>query len=172
MYGMQNLNTGRESVSKHPREMAETTNIVTQPAKLNELMEVINVMGNISEKFAEHQSQIAASSAGQTSTKAAATTARDEAIKALPKKEMMQQTLIRQINREIATLERQIKAINSERQAGWAYEITKLYARVRRLTALLREITRATVENVKRFYIHVFIDHQPLLASVSVPLAR
>ncbi len=113
---MQLSNTGSETPRSKPSEMAET-NIVTQPAKLNELMEVINVMGAISEKIAEQRpmaSSMQSDSSG--SAKATAQSARDIAIANLPEAPVMQKNLISHIQKEIKTLEREVKLIAKERK--------------------------------------------------------
>lgn len=169
---MKSPQSGPNKLSSQASETAETTNIVTQPAKLNEFMEVINLMGTVSEKIAEHHSQYVGPSGGQIQAGSGSTTvsARDTAIASLPAPKKMQQKLVTYIEREIRSLEKLSKRVAFEKKQGWAYELTKIFARIRRLSALAREIVRASVDTIKRFYIHVFIDNQPILQGVAVPL--
>ncbi len=162
----------KESSSEASPEAApRAPSIVFQPQKLTEVMEVINVMGSISEKISDQHdvksdgTAAAASGSGSSATR----TRRDQAIAQLPSPEIMQKKLLAHIDAEVASLTKEAREISRRRGTGWAYDLTRLYARIRRLSALAHEILRASVDVVKRFYILVFIDGQALVQTPVAP---
>lgn len=143
---------------------------VMQPKRLDgmdQILDVINVMGSISEKMSERAPQMgggAMTSQGDQG-QSAGKSKRDDAIANLPKVEVMQKKLVDHIDNEINDLKKIAKKISASKEIGWAYKLNQIYARIRRLAALAGEILNASLDVIKRFYILVFIDEQPLLRS-------
>ncbi len=155
----------KEAHSEQPSEGEARANIVFQPQKLTEVMEVINVMGSISEKISEQHDLAAggAMTSSATGSSGTSVSARDQAIANLPSAQVMQKKLIAHIDAEVKALKKLAKEISVKRTTGWAYELTQVYARIRRLSALTHELLRASLEVLKRFYILVFIDGQAIV---------
>lgn len=148
----------------HSGESLVSANVVFQPTKLNEVMEMINFMGNISEKVNEQHAVFTGSSGGSTGGQQASGSAqRDQILQKLPPAIQMQRKLVKHIDQQITSLEKKAKRISRSRKRGWAYELNQIFSEIHRLAAIAREIMRASAEVVKRFYILVFIDHQPLV---------
>lgn len=140
-------------------------NIVYQPPKLNEIVEIINVMGNVSTKVREDNAgdwtgatALASGTAGQSGT-----SARDLAIAKAPTVPIMQKELIRHLEKEMKTIRRQTRTISRSNARGSAYLLSELYKKLRRLSELISQIAYASADVIKRFYISVFIDHQPMV---------
>lgn len=151
-------------------EQAEGPAVVFQPQKLTEIVEMIDLMGRISERVREDNSQDAAgggsSGSGQGKKgKSGGTSTRDQAIASLPAPLVMQQRLVHHIQKEIDTLSSQASSAARAAQRGSAYAMNELYKKIRRLYALMEEIIHASLEIIQRFYIAVFIDKQPILVS-------
>lgn len=93
-----------------------------------------------------------------------AISARDLAIAALPAPELMQKQLERHIRQEVKRLHtqaRQVARLGST--PGAAYRLTRIIARIRQYNALLAELLEAGVDLLRRFFIRVFVDKQPIL---------
>lgn len=88
---------------------------------------------------------------------------RDRAIAAIPLPVAMQRELEKHIQREVRNLRREARHIVRLGRPGTAFQLNQLYARIRRLNALLHEIYEASIEVLKRLFIRVFIDRQPIL---------
>jgi hypothetical protein len=142
--------------------------VVFQPQKLKEVVEIIDLMGNVATRVREDSSGDlpAAGMAGATArTGQTGTSARDEAIANAPAPAVMQQKLVSHIRQEIATIERQAKKIAKSGDRGSAFMLSNLYRKIRSLSALIANILEASVDTIKRFYISVFIDRQPLVVT-------
>jgi hypothetical protein len=150
--------TNLEQGSKAP-------NVVYQPPKLNEIVEIINVMGNVSTKVREDNAGDWTGAAAQTSgqTGQAGTSARDLAIKRAPSIPVMQQQLIKHLENEMKIIKKQAKAVSRSNARGSAYLLSELYKKLRRLSELISQIAHASADVIKRFYISVFIDKQPMV---------
>ncbi len=75
----------------------------------------------------------------------------------------MRDRLSQHIRQETRKLERLAKAAARSVQPGAAYTLNELYAKIRRLQALIAEILQASIDVLKRLFIRVFIDQQPIL---------
>ncbi len=144
--------------------------IVHQPPKMRELNDLLltfeELPSRVSEMTGEDRSgDMGASSAG--AGRAAAVTQpppRERKIMAMPQDEQtLKQELKAHIQREVQTLNQEAKKIERLNRPGAAHRLTKLYARIRRLNGLIAEILQASYETVKRLFIRVFIDEQPVL---------
>lgn len=89
--------------------------------------------------------------------------ARDQAIAALPIPIIMQKELEKHIRTEVKKLRREAQRIARMNKPGAAYKLNMLYKRIRGLNALLAEMLEASYDVLKRLFIRVFIDRQPIL---------
>lgn len=142
---------------------------VFQPQKLKEVVEVIDLMGTVALRIREDSSGDLGSGGGGTSGQGAGqqtgTSARDDAIASAPPMPVMQKKLVEHLELEVATIERQAKALARSNSRGSAFLLSELYRKLRRLSSLISEILHASADVIKRFYVSVFIDHQPLVVT-------
>lgn len=142
---------------------------VVQPQKLDlsSVAEVLADIGNVAEAAGEDRSGDWSGSAGgrpgMTVAGDHAVSPRDRAIAAAPAPTVMLRKLERHVVTEIKTLRRDIRRVTRIRAPGSAHHLNELYTRLRRLNALLRSLVEASVEVVKRLFVKVFIDKQPIL---------
>lgn len=151
--------------SSAPKSVNSAPSVVFQPQKLKEVVEIIDLMGNVALRVREDSSSDmggAGTGGGKTQQKSG-TSARDEAIAKAPPVEIMQKKLIVHLRQEIASIERQARRAAHSNDRGAAWLLTELYRKVRRMTSLMTEIIHASAEMIRRFYISVFIDQQPLV---------
>lgn len=158
------------------KEVAETpaATVVFQPQKLTDVLEMIDLMGTIAERVRDDRSGDASGSTGKSgkaAQKAAGVSARDAAINNAPPVPIMQQKLKVHIAKEIRALKRQASLLSHSRARGSAYLLNEIYRKIRRLTALTRELLKASAEVIRRFFISVFIDGQPIVVS-STPAGK
>ncbi len=147
-----------------------TQGVVFQPQKLKEVVDIIDLMGNISSRVREDSSGDMGGGGGGTAqgdqgTAGSQTSQRDEKIKNIPPIPMMQKELVSHLYKEINTLEKQVQSMKTQKGKGSAYMIAEMYKRIRKLSSLITEIVHASTEMIRRFYITVFIDKQPLVIS-------
>ena len=137
---------------------------VTQPEKLQGLLETIDLLDRVSEALGEDKStDLGGSGAGATqgSGKATGQSTRAQKIANLPEQGVMQKQLERHIQREISSLQKEVKATTRKiGKKGSAHNLNELYARIRRLNGVLSELFDAGYEVVKRLFIRIFIDKQ------------
>jgi hypothetical protein len=135
---------------------------VAQPKKLEGLLDTINLLNTVSERIGDKASENWSGGAtGQQASAAQGQTWRDEAIANLPATPAMQRELRTHIEKEIATLQKEVHAIaRRAAKPGAGYKLTKLYARIRRLNGILQELLESSVDVVKRLYIRIFVDKQ------------
>jgi len=139
---------------------------VTQPEKIGSLLDTLNLIDQMSERIGEDRSGDAAGSGGQMqsgSAGARAVSPRDQAIAALPSEQVMQTKLAEKIRTEVSTLRKQIHSIPGSSHPGGAFHLNKLYARIRFLNRLLATLFESSLDIIKRLFIRVFIDEQPIL---------
>ena len=141
--------------------------IVNQPKKLESLLMDIATLEKISEIGSGGPGDFGGAVSGGTGQgddgRTAGPTPRDQAIANLPSQEAMQQQLKNRITAEVKALRRQTKTLTRDGSPGAAYRLNELYASIRRLNSLLAELLDAGIEVVKRLFIRVFIDRQPIL---------
>ncbi|TSC79173.1 MAG: hypothetical protein G01um101425_810 [Candidatus Peregrinibacteria bacterium Gr01-1014_25] len=142
---------------------------VLQPAKtpgIEAILDQIDSM-QISEKTGEDRSgDMGAGSGGamtQTQGDTPVVSPRDQAIQNLPATQVMQRDIAKHITKEVRTLRRQAKTITRIGRPGQAFQLAQLYARIRKLNGLLAQIWEASTDVVKRMFIRIFIDKQPVL---------
>lgn len=151
------------SVSKGPEKVRS---VVFQPKALKEIVEVVDLMGTVASRVREDNSgDLPTSGRAAQAAKKDGTSSRDEAIAKAPPVAVMQQKLVKHLRREVAVIERQARraARSNEPGAGWL--LSELYKKIRRMTSLISEILTASATMIKRFYVSVFIDHQPLVVT-------
>ncbi|TSC57617.1 MAG: hypothetical protein Greene041619_1045 [Candidatus Peregrinibacteria bacterium Greene0416_19] len=146
--------------------------IVQQPQKLAELGQLLDTIDAFSNRVSERSSEDRSTdmgggtsgTAGQ-GTQGAQISPRDQAIKNMPESALvLRQELDHHIEKEIKRLERDADMLASHAsRPGAAYKLNHLYARIRRLRSLMHELVEAAVDLLRRLYIRVFIDKQPVL---------
>lgn len=141
--------------------------IVTQPQKLEGLLETIALLDRISERLGEDRSGDMGGGGGATGGQqsgSATVSARQQKIANLPAPEVMRKTLARHIEKEVRVLQKEIrKAAQRASRPGGAYKLNILYGRIRRLNTLLAELVDAAIDVLKRLFIKVVIDEQKIL---------
>lgn len=144
---------------------------VAQPQKLPHLSNMAELLGEI-EKIAENTGEDRSGDWSGTSpairgagagTGVQGVSPRDQAIADLPPGPVLRKQLERHIVTEIKTLRRDIRRIAKVRSGGSAFRLNELYTRLRRLNALLHDLFQASYEVLRRLFVKVFIDKQPIL---------
>lgn len=165
---MADLNSSEKAhMSSSPEKATENRLIVTQPPKMKELGQVLDAIDNLAQRVSERSSEDVSgdlgSSGGSSGTGQKRASPRDAAIALMPTAPaVLQAELAKHIEQEIKQLERKVSRAGAMSKAGGAYELNELYARIRKLRSLLREIVEASVDLLKRLFIRVFIDKQPI----------
>lgn len=142
--------------------------IVFQPQKLKEIVEVVDLMGTVAARVREDASSDIPGATGgkaQGSGQQTGTSARDDAIAKAPPVAVMQQKLVEHLEREVKTIERQARSLRNSNVRGSGFMLSELYRKIRRLRSLIGDILHASAEMIKRFYVSVFIDRQPLVVT-------
>lgn len=140
---------------------------VTQPEKIGSLLDTLNLIDQMSERIGEDRSGDMGSAGGgqaQAGAGAARTISpRDQAIANLPGEQEMQAKLAEKIRAEVRSLRSQIRSIPGSSRPGAAFKLNKLYARIRLLNRLLSTLLESSIEVIRRLFIRVFVDEQPVL---------
>ena len=150
---------------------AETSKlIVRQPGKLKELNNLLETFENLNARVSERTGEDASHDLGGAGAGATGgtqgtqgTSARDQAIKNIPVATVMKQKLTQHVRQETRKLEKLARAVARSSAPGSAHKLNALYAKIRRLNSVIREILDASLEVLQRFFIRVFIDQQPIL---------
>lgn len=166
---MADLNSAEKAqMSSAPEKVSESRLIVTQPPKMKELGQLLETLDSLTQRVSERTGEDTSSDLGGAggSTGAAGqrrASPRDAAIALMPTAPaVLQAELAKHIEKEIKMLERKVSSARNASKAGGAFELNELYARIRKLRALLREVVEASVDLLKRLFIRVFIDKQPI----------
>lgn len=163
--------------SSADKEMGLSTSVeksrltVSQPSKLKELTNLLetfeNLNARVSERTGEDRSGDLGGAGGGAATGgqqgAQGASARDLAIQKIPVPDVMQKKLTSHIREETRKLEKLAQRVARSSAPGSAHKLNELYARIRRLNSLVYDILEASVEVLKRLFIRVFIDNQPIL---------
>ncbi len=153
------------ALQKRESSLADAPAQVFQPQKLTEIVEMIDLMGKISERMGEDRSGDMGGQGGSSTTGAGqqkATTTRDDLIAGVPGGPIMQQKLVAHIHQEIHALNKEARKLSRSNRRGAAFLLTEVYKKIRHLSSLIEEILMAGADVVKRFYVAVFIDKQSL----------
>lgn len=161
------------SADKHPltSSIEKGRLVVSQPGKLRELTNLLetfeNLSARVSERTGEDSSQdlggagAAGATGGQQGTRGVSP--RDQAIQNLPAGAVMQEKLTSHIRQETRKLEKLAARVARSSAPGSAHTLNEFYAKIRRLNALIHDIFEASLDVLKRLFIRVFIDQQPIL---------
>ncbi len=166
---MSPLDAAADKQSTSTIEADNAPAFVFQPQKLTEIVDMIDLMGSISERVREDNSGDTGGAGGGTAgatqgTGGAKTTSpRDIALANLPVPQVMQQKLIKHVKSEIHALEKQVGSLSHSNSKGSAFMLTELYKKIRRMHSMIDDMFRASADMVRRLYIAVFVDRQPLL---------
>ena len=160
-------NTSPEAGDKKETSVeAVPTLIVSQPKKLEGLLETLTLIDKISETVGEDRSGDMGSG-GKGSGKGdddQKISLREQAIANLPDTPVMQRRLRAHIEKDVKKLRREIKRATSRAsKPGAACKLNTLYARVRRLNSLLSDLFNASQEVLKRLYVKIFVDKQTVI---------
>lgn len=140
--------------------------IVSQPKKLEGLLETLVLLDRVSEIVGEDRSGDmggAGMGAGQGDDDQTVSQ-REQAIANLPDAPVLQKHLRSHIEKEVKKLQKEVKyAARRASKPGSAYKINGLYARIRRLNALLADLLDASHEVLKRLYVKIFVDKQTVI---------
>lgn len=156
----------RQSESVSEKRMKFT---VQQPTKVKDLMQLLGALDSvarIAEAVSEDRSGDLGSGSGEGAVAGASSgqvSMRDQAIKKLPSTTVMRTRLTSHLQSEVRQLERRARKLARSTKKGSAYLLNELYARIRKIQALIIELTDAATEVVRRLYIRLFIDHQQLV---------
>lgn len=164
--GKLSAETSGGSITKAPERVSS---VVFQPQKLKEVVDIIDLMGNVATRVRDDNSGDMGGGGtggqGKKQSGAGGTSTRDEAIAKAPPVPIMQKKLITHLERELKQIEKQTRRLARSNKAGSAYLLAELYKKMRRLTSLISDLLKASSNMIRRFYISVFIDHQPLVIS-------
>lgn len=143
------------------------TLIVTQPKHLENILAAIAEVDRVSEKQGDASSgDWGGTGGGQGQQgddgKSAAAIAREEAIARIPEPMVMQSALKQHIEQEVKTLRRQAQRLTKSSRPGAAFELSQMYAKIRRLNGMILELFDASIDVLKRLFIRVFIDKQSI----------
>lgn len=141
---------------------------VKQPERITSLLTVLGDLDRIAERVGEERSQDlggggSGAGRGDDAAQSGQVSLRQQAIRSLPPVPVMQKRLIHHLQREVRSLERSARRTAWRVQTGTAYLLTQIYARIRKIQALIADLLDATAEMIQRLYIRLFIDHQQLV---------
>ena len=142
---------------------------VQQPDKMKDVMQLLQdleAVGRIAEAVSEDRSgDLGSGGTGSTGASAAGgrISLRDQAIAKLPSTSVMRTRLTSHLQSEVRQLERRAKKFARSSREGGAFLLNELYARIRKIQALMGELVELAAEVVQRLYIRLFIDHQQLV---------
>ncbi|MEK7218350.1 MAG: hypothetical protein AAB728_02695 [Patescibacteria group bacterium] len=143
--------------------------VVSQPKKLETLLQDLEMIESFSSRVSERVGEDrsgdmgGAGGAGQGDD-GRQVSARDQAIAAMPTDpQVLQKELHEHVRAEVKHLQGLAKKAARASRPGDAFRLNGIYARIRRLNALLVELLEATLEMLRRLYIRVFIDRQPVI---------
>ncbi len=166
--GMANL-VPKEKGPNTLSSVDKTKLTVLQPQPLKELTKLLESFDALPQRISERtgedtSSDLGSSGAAVTGTRNTGTSPRDQAIAAMPAEPLVLRTqLAKHIEKEVHDLQKLARSAASASRPGDAFHLNQIYARIRRLNALLVELWGTTVEVLRRLYIRVFVDKQPIL---------
>lgn len=139
--------------------------IVVQPSRV-EITDFLASLGSIMESVSDAKSgdwsSSGSMSGGAKHDDAKDPSPRDEAIAQLPQPRVMQKKLKQHIQTEVRKLHAQAIAAARINKPGAAYRLALLYRKIRQLNMLMEELIEAAYDIVRRMFIRVFIDKQPI----------
>lgn len=158
--------TSPEKGLQAPSGSPDGGKLVLQPSKAEGLAMLVAEINELpSESTGEDRSGDWSGATGSATTAGGTQqgmSARDQAIANLPVPAKMQKDLEAHIRAEVKQLRTQTKLIIRSRKPGSAYALAQLYAKIRHLNALLADLLEASYDVLKRLFVKVFIDRQPI----------
>ncbi len=142
--------------------------VVFQPQKLKEIVEIVDLMGTVAARVRDDSPSGLPTGGGsgtQGTGQKPGTSTRDDAIAKAPPVAVMQQKLVEHLEQEVKTIGKQANALRTSNARGSGYLLSELYRKIRQLRSLIGDILHASAEMIKRFYVSVFIDHQPIVVT-------
>ena len=131
---------------------------------VKEVLETLDAIDSITQRVSERTGEDrSVGPAGSGASAVRGPSPRDLAIANLPVPVIMQKRLEKHIRHEIKQLNKEAKRVSRMSKPGAAYYLNELYGKIRRLNSLLHELFESSVELMKRLYIRVFIDKQPII---------
>jgi hypothetical protein len=163
--------TKSQSPESAPEATAKTPEkqlMVKQPDQLVDMMGEIEtikeeVSGKVDEDNKGGAMQSTSKGGGQAQDDQTSASQRKQLMANLPSEKIMQQKLKQHIAREVKNLRKETRKIIRLNKPGSAYQLTMLYARIRRLNALLVSLVEASYEVIKRFFVRVYVDERSIL---------
>ncbi len=144
--------------------------IVRQPAKLEALNQLLMTFENLNARVGERATEdnsggMGSGSSGASQGSSSAQSPRDFAISKMPvSADVVRSQISAHVEKEVQSLEKQARRLAKwSWKKGTAHQLNELYSRIRRLNSLLSSLVEASYEMMKRLYIRIFIDHQPIL---------
>jgi hypothetical protein len=162
-------NTPEKGLSTAPSsvEAKQEMTRVAAPKAVTDILATLesieNVSSRVSERTGEDRSGDMGSAGGVATTQQAQTSWRDQAIANIPAPTVMRQDLQKHLLGEVKKLEKLAKRSARIGTKGGAHNLNEIYSRIRKLKGLLAELWEASVDVLKRLFIKVFIDKQPIL---------
>lgn len=142
---------------------------VSQPLTISgQLQEFINGLETISEVSSGRAGEdlpgqsSGAGGALATSGQTSGVSPRDQAIANLPAPAIMQREIAKHIKVEIKKLRKEARRVARVSQPGGAYHLVQVYSKIHRLNALMKELLETSLEVLKRLYVRIFVDRQPI----------
>lgn len=155
-----------EAAKTSPSAAPSAPNVVYQPPKLKEIVEIVDLMGHVATRVREDNAGdwtgSTAAAAGQTGGQGD-DSARAQAIANAPSIPVMQKELIKHLEKEMKLIRKQARSVSKSHGRGSAFLLNELYKKLRRLSELASQLLSASADVIKRFYVSVFIDRQPLV---------
>jgi len=147
---------------------------VSQPSKMQELNDLLLTLDNFDKNVREMTGEDRSGDLGGSGATASGGTqgddgtqvsARQTLLANLPAMEVMHQKIEGHIQAEVKQLEKLSRAVARSSDPGAAYHLNELYAKIRKLNSLLANMVEASIDVVKRLFIRIFIDKQPIFSS-------
>ena len=162
------INSPEKGLVTH-RSVETSKLIVRQPTRLAELNKILDTFDNLNARVGEKTSEDASSDWSGSGTASSSgqgddgVSPRDQAINAIPSPLLVRQRLEQHIEQEVKKLEREARRMSRSAKPGAAFHLNELYSRIRKLNSLLGRILEAAEDVLRRLFIRVFIDRQPIL---------
>ncbi len=173
VYMTQQLKSGAESGISSMKSVESNKLIVSQPAKLQELNNILQTFesfnARVSERTGEDRSGDMGGGGGQMTGGSGQgddtqVSPRDAAIARMPTEaKVLQKELSSHIRKETRKLERLAERVSRSTAPGSAHKLNVIYGKIRRLNSLVSELLESSLDVLKRLFIRVFIDKQPIL---------
>jgi hypothetical protein len=137
---------------------------VRQPPQVKDLINLLEMLEGVTERVTASKG---ASSIGQVGAQGGEDdhreSARYQALANLPDTPLMQKRLVSSLEREVTILKRQARKAAFRLKRGGAFVLNNIYAKIRKIKAMIAEILSATREVVERLYVRLFVDGQPIV---------